>query len=317
MLQRLRERAYLTYLARSSKPILVGPWRSEVGFETLYWLPWLQRWRRRYNISKDRLIAISRGGAGQWYDAAQSVDLYDYVPADRLRKAMLKDSALKGSVKQLAITPWEQKLIPLIAEDLGLRRYHVLHPSWMYQGWNGYWSGQVSLEKALHGVTFDPLPIPHLPLQLPLPERYVAVRFYARHTWPMTEELRIWTANLVDKLAARIPVVLLDPPFHADDHQGFPFSGPNILSITPYVTLQNNLAVQSAVIAKAQAFVGTYGGTMQLAVRLRKPAMGFYKEFSGTAPQHRDLTYRIGTQQQTPVFIGRPEDAQFVFEALV
>ena len=312
----LRERAFLTYLSKSTLPILVGPWRSEVGFETLYWLPWLQRFRQQYGIPKERLIAISRGGAGQWYDMAQAVDLFDYVPPDRLRKAMLKDSAQHGSVKQYRLTTWERKLIPLIAEDLGIRRYHVLHPSWMYQGLDDYWHGKASVEVALKGFTFDTLPVPHAPLALPLPERFVAVRFYARHTWPMSEDLQIWTANLVDRLAKRIPVVVLDPPFHADDHQDFVFSGPNILSIAPYVTLQNNLAVQSAVIAKAQAFVGTYGGTMQLALRLRKPSMGFYKDFSGTAMAHKDLTHRLGTLLQVPVFIGRPEDAQFVLEAM-
>ena len=313
----LRERAYWSYLAKSKQPILVGPWRSEVGFESLYWLPYLYRFRRDYKIPRERIIAISRGGAGIWYDAATSVDLFDYVAPDKIRKAMLKDSQATGSIKQYAITPWEQKLIPLIAEDLGLRRYHVLHPSRMYRAFDGYWSGKASLEVALKGIEFPPIPVPHPPLELPLPERFVAVRFYHRHTWPMDEANRMWVASYVDRIAKKIPVVVLDPPFHTDDHADFPLSGPNILSLAPYVTLQNNLAVQSAVIARSQAFVGTYGGTMQLAVRLKKPAIGFYKQFSGTAVQHLDLTHRLALMQQVPVFIGRPEDAQFVMEAML
>ena len=313
----LRERAYLWYLSRTKLPILVGPWRSEVGFEVLYWLPWLQRFYRQYKIDQSRIIAVSRGGAAQWYGAAKAVELYDYLPPDRIRKAMLADAGNTGSIKQFAPSLWETKLIPLIAEDLGLRRYHVLHPSWMYRGLNDLWAGKVSMEAALKDMAFDPFPVPHAPLDLPLPERFVAVRFYHRHTFPMDEPNRLWVANLVDRIAKKLPVVVLDPPFHADDHQDFPLSGPNIISLAPYVTLQNNLAVQSAVIAKAQAFVGTYGGTMQLAARLKKPSVGFYKQFSGTAPQHLDLTHRLGVMQQVPTFVGRAEDAQFVMEVML
>ena len=117
----------LRHLAASSQPILVGPWRSEVGFESLYWLPWLTAWRQRWKIPKDRLIAVSRGGAGVWYDAAHSVELFDYVPLEDLRKALLKDAAQNGSIKQQVLTAFEQKLLPLVAESLGLRRYLVVH----------------------------------------------------------------------------------------------------------------------------------------------------------------------------------------------
>ena len=303
--------------AKSSRPILVGPWRSEVGFETLYWLPWVDRWCRRFHIPADRLVAISRGGASAWYGAGQSVELYDHVPLDVLRKAMLADAAAVGSVKQLRATAWEQALIPLIAQGLGIRRYHLLHPSAMYQQLTPWWHDQMSVETLQRALSFTPLPVPAAPLSLPLPERYVAVRFYARHTWPPTDDLRAWVASLVDGLAKRLPVVVLDHGLHTDDHVDFPLEGPNILTLKGHCTPQNNLAVQSAVLAKAQAFVGTYGGTMQLAVRLKKPAMGFYEKFEGTAPAHKNLVERLGMQQKTTVFIGRPDDARMVRDVLL
>ena len=310
----LRERAYLTYLAHSTKPILVGPWRSEVGFEVLYWLPWLRWFQKHYQIPKERLIVIARGGSGVWYDAAQHVDLYDYAPLDRLRKAMLRDAQDHGSIKQNRVTVWERKLLAVIADDLGLRRYHLLHPSWMYHGLSGWWGGTDGANRALRGLAFDAIPVPHPPLSLPLPERFVAVRFYARHTWPLTDELKVWMADLVDRLAKKLPVVVLNSPFHTDDHLDMAFEGPNIIPLAPHLSLTTNLAAQSAVVAKAQAFVGTYGGTMQLAVRLRKPAAGFYASLDGTAYAHVELTHRLGVMQGTPVFIGKPDDGKFVEE---
>lgn len=300
----------------SGKPIIIGPWRSELGFESLYWLPWLTAWRLKYKIQRERLVALSRGGAGIWYDTPKAVDLYDYVPVDKIRQAMLRDAQQTGSVKQQCMTEWERKLLPLIAEDLGLRRYHVLHPSAMYQALTPWWEGQMGMTPALKQLAFAPIPVPPCPMSLPLPEKFVAVRFYARHTWPLSEEIRPWTANLVDNLAKHVPVVLLESGVHADDHLDFPLKGDNIISLAPHVTLQNNLAVQSAVLSKAQAFVGTYGGLMQLAVRMRKPSVGFYDHFSGTAYGHKQLTEWLGVQQKTPVFIGRPDDARFVKEVM-
>lgn len=306
----------LAHIAASDKPILVGPWRSEVGFECLYWLPWLAKWRESYGIAKERLIAVSRGGASAWYDAGQQVELYDYAPMASVRRAMLMSAAQTGSVKQHAITPQEETLLKVIAQDLGIRKYHVIHPSLMYQALTPWWNDEIGLKELYEHVSFGPLPVPHPPLELPLPERFVAVSFYARHTWPMDDERKDWVSALVDGLAKICPVVLLESGLHADEHVPFPISGPNILSTAPYCTTHNNLAIQSAVLNKATAFVGTYGGTMQLAVRLKKPAMGFYAQFSGTAYAHTHLTNWLGVQQQTPVFIGRPEDAKYVQEAL-
>lgn len=304
------------YVASTTQPILVGPWRSELGFECLYWLPWLAAWRAKYKIAKDRLIAISRGGAGVWYDAAQAVELYDYAPLAKVRQALLRDQAKTASVKQNAITEWEQRLLPVLAHDLGLRRYHVLHPSVMYQALASWFDGQMGSREIGRALRYEPLPVPSPPLTLALPERFVAVGFYARHTWPLSEELKTWAADLVDGMAKRCPVVLIDNGLYADDHIPFPFAGQNVLSLKDYVTPQNNLAVQSAVLAKATAFVGTYGGTMQLAVRLRKPAMGFYQKFEGTCYAHKQLTEWLGVQQGVPTFIGRPDDARFVFEVM-
>lgn len=303
-------------LARSGRPILIGPWRSEVGFESLYWLPWLAAWRAKYQIAKERLIVVSRGGAGVWYDVAKAVDLYDYVPMEKLRKAMLADSLISGSIKQQQMTTGERKLLPVIAHDLGLRRYHVLHPSLMYRQLAPWWEGTMGTSALQSLLAFTPIPVPAPPLSLPLPERYVAVGFYARHTWPLTEDLRMWVANLVDGIAVHLPVVLLDTGLHTDDHVPFPLVGERLISLKGQVTPHDNLAVQSAVIAKAQAFVGTYGGTMQLAVRLKKPSVGFYRQFGGTAYNHKVLTEHLGVLQGTPVFIGRPDDARMVREVM-
>ena len=308
--------AFFRYLAQSTRPIFVGPWRSELGFETLYWLPWLAKWRETYKIAKDRLIVLSRGGAGAWYDAAKTVELYDYAPVAQIRQAMLKDSLQTASVKQTRITSWERTLVPLIAEGLGLRRYHVLHPSWMYHDLAPWWEEKVGRAYLKDRLTFGVVPTGIPPLEMPLPDRFLAVSFYARHTFRMDADNKAWVMDQVDKLAKVIPIVVLESGAHMDDHVAFPLSGPNIMSTAPYLTTHNNLQVQAAVLNKAIGFVGTYGGTMQLAVRLRKPAVGFYSKLEGTCYAHKALTEWLGVQQQTPVLIGRIDDAKYIREVM-
>lgn len=313
-----RQRLHLQRLKHSTAPILIGPWIGEVGFETLYWLPFLTYLRQAYGLKKERLIAVTRGGAGYWYDAAHSIELYDYVPIKDLRLALADAFQKTKSMKQMTVTPFEDALIPLLAQRLALRRYHVLHPSLLYTLFQPWWNADMSLRTATHLLKFAPIPVP-LPLpELELPEQYAVVKFYQRPTWPLQDDLRDWVQDVVTRISAKVPVVLLDTGLQGiDDHSDFPIpTGPRVLSLAGKVTPQNNLLVQSAVLAKAKAFIGTYGGTMQLAVRLGIPSAGFFKEFKDTAYPHKLLTEFLGTQFKTPVFIGRPADGQFVQEIL-
>jgi hypothetical protein len=307
---------WFRHIAATKRPIVVGPWRTELGFEALYWLPWLTKWREQYGIAKERLIAVSRGGAACWYDAAKEVDLYAYAPVETVRRQMLLDAQRQQSVKQTTISQWERDLLRVMLNDLGIRKAHILHPSLMYTGLKGFFDGETGPNAALQQLAFAPIPTPHPPLALPLPEKFVAVSFYARHTWPLNEETKTWVQTEIDNLSKHIPIVLLESGLHTDEHIPFPIQGANILSLAGHVTPQNNLAVQSAVLNKAAAFVGTYGGTMQLAVRLKKPSAGFYTKFEGTCYAHKTLTEWLAIQQQVPCVIGRIDDGRFMREVV-
>ena len=48
-------------------PLIVGPWTSEVGYEALYWLPFLAWAADWYGVAAERVVALSRGGTDLWY----------------------------------------------------------------------------------------------------------------------------------------------------------------------------------------------------------------------------------------------------------
>ena len=66
-------------------PIVAGPWLGEVGFELLYWVPFLRWFAERFDVDPDRLIVMSRGGTASWYRpfASRYVDVFDEVTPTR------------------------------------------------------------------------------------------------------------------------------------------------------------------------------------------------------------------------------------------
>lgn len=303
---------HIWWLSKSKRPIILGPWTSEMGFEVLYWLPYIQQLRHRYHIPRERLITVTRGGAGVWYDVAHSVELYDYAPPSDLRISALAAQRDKASIKQFGLTSWEKKILALVAERVGLKRYHVIHPSAMYQALDPWWGHQtMGMGKAMEHLRITPIPTPLVPVGLALPEQYVAVRWYQRATWPLSEGLLEWTQAMVASLAQAMPVVILRASQYADDHVDFPAPTGENITVVQAEPWRENLAVQSAIIKKASAYVGTWGGMAQLAVRLGIPTAAFFDKWHSCSYAHRVLTEWLAMQQGIPCFVGRPCDIEF------
>ena len=94
----------LAFLARGRHPIIAGPWLSEVGFEVLYWIPFLRWFEDRYRVDRERVIAVSRGGASSWYAdvAGAYVDIFDHLDPETFaqRNAERRDVDESGGQKQ-------------------------------------------------------------------------------------------------------------------------------------------------------------------------------------------------------------------------
>ena len=82
---------------------------------------------------------------------------------------------------------------------------------------------------------------------------------------------------IVGTLSWQVLVVLLNTPFAVDNHQDMQTAGGRVSTIgEAHMAPERNLAVQTAVIARARAFVGTYGGYFYLAPFCGVPALAFY-----------------------------------------
>ena len=286
--QYLRER--MTRIVRSSLPVIVGPWTGEVGFELLYWIPFLQALREQYGVDPDRLIVVSRGGVAGWYARVTRhyFEAFSVVTPDMFREAT---EAVK---KQRSPRAFEKHLVRAAMRARGIRQAHILHPSLMYELLWSYWTYHTTVRHVETFTSFKPLTPPLASLLPPgLPRDYVAARFYFSDCFPDTAANRAFVQRVLASLSSRAHVVLLNTPFAVDDHRDVGgVADDRIHTIAGHMEPATNLAIQTAVIANARAFVGTYGGYAYLAPFCGIHSTSFYSRTTFKR-HHLDLAQRV------------------------
>ena len=253
-------------IASAGRTILAGPWLSEVGFETLYWVPFLRWIKAAFRLDPSRVVAVSRGGVASWYEgiATRYVEIWDHVdPVEFARR-----TGERGATKQLEMSAFDREVVQIVERVIG-ESVAVLHPSLMYRLFSLFWSGQRAQSFLDAHTRFEPVVAPRVLDPARLPREYVAVKFYAARSLPDTPDVRRTLAWFVESLAERTTVVLLDTGLVLDEHADYSFSASGrVVSAKPWMTPSNNLGVQTQIIAGAQAFVGTCGSVAWLAPML-------------------------------------------------
>ncbi|MCF8479037.1 MAG: hypothetical protein K9H25_01270 [Rhodospirillum sp.] len=285
----------LKRLAAHDGPILVGPWLSEVGYEVIYWLPFLRWAIERHGLDPARLIPVTRGGAGIWYQelcGGAPVELFDMVTPEAfsaLNEARWK--AAGGGQKQAFLDDREQALIDRITKERSLENVAIFHPALMFTLFWPAWNGRASASAILPHLVPAPLPRPPLDPEMAalLPPRYTAVRFYFRPSLPDRPEIRARVTALVHRLAKTEPVVLLNTGLTLDDHGDLSIEGENILTLPILGDPSRNLALQTQVAGNASRFVGTYGGLSYIPALQGVTSLGLHAERGHILAIHQEL----------------------------
>jgi hypothetical protein len=291
-------REMVTMLGRQDRPIIVGPWLTEIGFEALYWIPFLA-WAKAYgNLRDDQLIAVSRGGAASWYSqiTTQYEDILTLISPDEFRaRNEQRVQEQRGRFKHVDVTAFDRDLIDRVQAARGLRGAKLLHPSLMYELFNVYWRQQQPITLVEAFSVFRPLTRPPLgDLAAHLPAKYVAVKFYANAGLPDTQANRAFITGVLANLTREHEVVLLNTPDRYDEHQDFSAAARGRLhTVEHLMTPQRNLDVQTRIIGGATAFVGTYGGFSYLAPFLGVDTVAFYSQPNGFRFDHMEVSKRV------------------------
>ena len=260
--------------------IVVGPWLSEVGFETLYWVPFVRWFCATYRVKPDRMLVLTRGGAACWYAdiTVNHVEIFDLVtPEAFATHKAARSNGPDGTIKQLELSAFERDLIDRAQAQWGVSKARVLHPALMYRLFQQFWAGNRPLsfldEHTRYGLIAPPGD--EVLGDRALPDEYVAVKLYSSQSLQDTPETRRVLANLVGGIAEQYPLVLLDTGLALDDHGEYGFAPrQGVTSARAWMDPRTNLAVQTRIIAGARAFVGTCGSVAWLAPMLGTDTTG-------------------------------------------
>src|SRR5258705_11808291 len=283
--------ADLDAMVARSAPIVAGPWLGEVGFELLYWVPFLRWCAEWLDVDPDRFVGMSRGGTASWYRpfAARYVDRFDQGSAETFRAQHDERVRELGEQKQTQVTAFDRELVESAMRQSHVADWSLLHPSRMYDVLNPYWWGHQSREWVSGHVRYAQLPAPP-PAGIPdLPPRYVAVKFYFNDCFPATEQNRAFVGGVLRTLAARGPVVALSTGLNIDDHGGVGVDGHSVRHLPEGIAPSHNLQVQSALVARADAFVRTYGRFSYMAPFYGVKSLAFYSHPDGFSRKHLEL----------------------------
>jgi hypothetical protein len=267
----------LERVVNGDRPIIAGPWFSEVGYEVLYWIPFLRWVMAAYRVPSDRIVAVSRGGTSSWYAgiASEYVEVFDLV-----RPGDLSARAAAGILKQRESSDLDGQIIDQVLGNLGLPpSTPVLHPSLMFRWFTPFWSGQETLGFVERHTRFALMAAPKADVPVMLPREYAAVKFYSARSLPDEPDVRAQLRTFVDALADRLPIVYLDTGLGIDDHADYVLGGSDrVVSLTGRLSAQSNLAVQTQIVAGARLFVGTCGSLAWLAPLLGVPTVPVFTD---------------------------------------
>ena len=298
----------ITMLGRQDRPIIVGPWMTETGFELLYWVPFLA-WAKAYgSLHADQLVIVSRGGAAHWYRDISS-NYHDILSLFSPEEFRLQNEARvqrqQGRFKHVDVSGFDNDIVERVKRARGLDKVQVLHPSLMYNLFKLFWRQQAPMTLVEAFSVFRPLPKPPLgDLAARLPREYVAAKFYASAALPDTTRNRAFIAETLAELTRTSEVVLLNTPERYVEHAVFaPVRLDRIHSVEHLMAPETNLDVQTRIIGNAKAFVGTYGGFSYLSPLLGVDTVSFFSHPSAFRFDHLELAKRVFSSLKGGAFV--------------
>ena len=257
------------------------------GFELLYWVPFLRWFAERFHVAPERLLVVSRGGTAAWYRpfAAGYRETFDYLTPEEFRRRHDERVAANGEQKQTQVLAFERELLRELTTDVQTGRCCTRRACTGCSTRSG-------------GATWTSRGCTRTPLRAADGRRGRRVRaaagavhggevLFQRVLSRHRREPRVRRGARCRRSPSAGPVVSLATGLRLDDHDGDDLAGarrPDAAART--LQPRDNLAVQTAAVAGASAFVGTYGGFSYLAPFLGVRATAYYSNVDGFSQRH-------------------------------
>lgn len=261
---------------------IAGPYTCEVGYELLYWIPYLNWLREEYWHG---VTVLTRGGAGVWYPPEADVVHVDRDFPPLLWQELKRRRSMATGQKSFGLSdPLDRE----ICERLGC--WPDVHPSdmwsesWQFRRWQFHLLPKLDLGEIrdIDGA--------------PLPERFVAVKIY--HSDILTPEAQPELNRILAASAAGLPLVVLEADMQIDGHESW---RPRVPCRVVRYSAERSLEIISRVVCNAAQFISTYGGISYLGPLYEVPtvALGQYRN----AKKHEIREQQLQVQTMTPYHI--------------
>ena len=263
---------------QSDKPLILGPFLSNVTLELLYWRPFVAWMCARFGPRTAPVVAVSRGRIDTWYSGlvSQYFDVCDLLPFETYKTRM---NEMDRTSK--AVSDFEQELLDEVAARLGAAETEVVHPSVLLRICSTVRGGTVPIAWLAEHARYDRFDTPPLPqTDVPGKEPYVAASFWFNNCFPDSPGHRQIIDDVLQEVSRLAPVVIINPgrvPGLSDAIA----ANDRIRVVVPPET-DHTLRDQAAVISGARAFLGTFGGMSLMAPFYNVPASLVFAEEAQT-----------------------------------
>ena len=272
-------RTALEEVQQGTAPVFVGPWVDSVANELLYWIPFVRWVAATYGLPPERLIVVSRGGPRDWYGALsrRHLDARTLFSASELEHwAHRTVPQHEQDPKQAVMSPFDQEILDRAARAFELSEHQVLHPLMFFRTMR-----RLQQDRALprlgellrhERLVPDASTMTDLPR---LPRSFVAVSAGFTDALPGTDENARFLGELLAQLAAAHDLVIVDPLLPAG--VAVPDTG-RVHRLDGLASAASSADLQTQVLARAKAFVGSHGDLAVLASACGIPARTYHSE---------------------------------------
>ena len=122
----------------------------------------------------------------------------------------------------------------------------------------------------------------------------MTAKFYFSKAFPATTANRQAVSDLLRSISGQVPVVVLNASTQLDDHADVETERRSgIYVVDTHRRPQENLTLQTRIIAGSRGFVGTYGGFSYLAPFLGLRSLSLFSRRDGFENHHLEFANRV------------------------
>lgn len=281
----------IIYINKFSKKntVIFGPYLGEVGFEVLYWAPFVNYMKR---LITKKVIVISRGGILDLYDLDDD-DLYidfftKYSPNDLVN---LQNERIKvcGNQKQNFFSDSEKMVLDSFFQPLN--DFYLIHPGVMFKLFSIYYLRTLKISRILPYLKYKKF-------NKKQKSSAIAIKVYKHNDLNSDNDLITLTSILGGLSKKKFEIISLESSHTYDEHQDLKFTF-NLSKPLNDTKPQDNLAAQVTILLKTKILICANGGIAYLGIMCgnRVYAMNINQRKVNT--KHTDLARYLASEVDT------------------